>query len=135
MPGSLAIAHVSPRPWEDAEREINRQVQGTADALAARGHRVLIVAPARGHEAVRTTRQALRSDPLSLLPEPGGRPRVLAVGEVLPEIAATRRAPSLPVDVARTIESMHEVVPLDVATSTSRSPRRRRAPRCAIRAR
>ena len=22
MPGSLAIAHVSPRPWEDAEREI-----------------------------------------------------------------------------------------------------------------
>jgi hypothetical protein len=39
---------------------------------------------------------------------------VLAVGEVLPEIAATRRAPSLPVDVARTIESMHEVVPLDV---------------------
>ena len=114
MPGSLAIAHVSPRPWEDAEREINRQVRGTAEALAARGHRVLIVAPARGHEAVRTTRQALRSDPLSLLPEPGGPPRVLAVGEVLPEIAATRRAPSLPVDVARTIESMHEVVPLDV---------------------
>ena len=24
MPGPLAIAHVSPRPWEDAEREINR---------------------------------------------------------------------------------------------------------------
>ena len=114
MPGPLAIAHVTPRPWEDAEREVNRQVRGTADALAARGHRVVIVAPARGHEAVRATRSALRSDPLSLLPEPGEPPRVLAVGEVLPEIAATRRAPSLPVDVARTIESMHEVVPLDV---------------------
>jgi hypothetical protein len=58
VPGPLAIAHVSPRPWEDAEREINRQVLGTAEALAARGHRVLIVAPARGHEAVRATRAA-----------------------------------------------------------------------------
>ena len=64
-----------PRPWR------------------ARGHRVLIVAPARAHEAVRATREALRTDPRSLLPEPGAPPRVLAVGEVLPEITATRRAP------------------------------------------
>ncbi|MEA2179617.1 MAG: hypothetical protein QOG77_2914, partial [Solirubrobacteraceae bacterium] len=114
VPGPLAIAHVSPRPWEDQDRQVNRQIRGTADALAARGHRVLIVAPARSHEAVRATRQALRSDPSSLLPEPGGPPRILAVGEVLPEITATRRAPAVPVDVARTIETMHDVVPLDV---------------------
>ncbi len=69
---------------------------------------------ARARGRPRDTRRAAVSDPLSLLPEPGEPPRVLAVGEVLPEIAATRRAPSLPVDVTRTIESMHEVVPLDV---------------------
>ena len=115
MPGPLAIAHVSPRAWEDSEREVNRQVRGTADALAALGHRVLIVAPSRSHDAVRATRQALRSDPLSLLPEPGAPPRVLAVGEVLAELPTARRAaPSLPVDVARTIEAMHDALPLDV---------------------
>jgi glycosyltransferase involved in cell wall biosynthesis len=114
VPGPLAIAHVSPRPWEDADREVNRQIRGSAEALAARGHRVLIVAPARGHDAVRATRQALRGDPGSVLPEPGAPPRVLAVGEVLPELTTSRRAPSLPVDVTRTIEAMHESVPLDI---------------------
>jgi glycosyltransferase involved in cell wall biosynthesis len=114
VPAPLAIAHVSPRPWEDQDREVNRQIRGTADALAARGHSVLIVAPARSHEAVRATRQALRSDPGSLLPAPGEPPRVLAVGEVLPELKPNRRAASVPVDVARTIEAMHEAVPLDV---------------------
>jgi predicted metal-dependent phosphoesterase TrpH/glycosyltransferase involved in cell wall biosynthesis len=114
VPGPLAIAQVSPRPWEDADREINRQVRGTAEALAARGHRVVVVAPSRSSEAVRETRQALRSAGASVLPEPGAPPRVLAVGEVLPEITTARRAPSLPVDVARTIEHMHDAVPLDV---------------------
>jgi glycosyltransferase involved in cell wall biosynthesis len=114
VPGPLAIAQVSPRPWEDADREVNRQIRGTAEALAARGHRVVIVAPSRSHDAVRETRQALRSVPGSLLPEPGGPPRVLAVGEVLPELASTRRAPALPVDIARTIEQMHDALALDV---------------------
>jgi glycosyltransferase involved in cell wall biosynthesis len=114
VPGPLAIAHVSPRPWEDADREVNRQISGTADALAARGHQVVIVAPSRRSDAVRETRRALRSEPASLLPEPGGAPRVLAVGEVLPELATTRRAPSLPVDITRTIEQMHDALPLDV---------------------
>jgi predicted metal-dependent phosphoesterase TrpH/glycosyltransferase involved in cell wall biosynthesis len=114
VPGPLAIAHVSPRPWEDQGREVNRQVRGAAEALAARGHRVVIVAPSRGSDAVRATRQALRSDPESLLPEPGAPPRLLSVGEVLPELTANRRAPSLPVDVTRTIEAMHDSVPLDI---------------------
>jgi glycosyltransferase involved in cell wall biosynthesis len=114
VPGPLAIAHVSPRPWEDADREVNRQIRGTTDALAARGHRVLVVAPSRSHDAVRATRQALRSDPQSLLPEPGAPPRVLAVGEVLPELTTRRRAPSVPVDVTRTIEAMHDTLALDV---------------------
>ena len=114
MPGPLAIAQVSPRPWEDVDREINRQIRGTADALAARGHRVIIVAPSRNQDAVRETRQALRGAPGSLLPELGGPPRVLAVGEVLPELASTRRAPALPVDITRTIEQLHDALPLDV---------------------
>ena len=63
-----------------------------------------------------SARRARRCAPIRCrsCPSRAAAPRVLAVGEVLPEIAATRRAPSLPVDVARTIESMHEVVPLDV---------------------
>jgi glycosyltransferase involved in cell wall biosynthesis len=110
----LAIAQVTPRPWEDADREVNRQVHGAAEELARRGHRVIVVAPSRSHELVRATRQALRSDPASLLPEPGDPPQVLAVGEVLPELAAPRRAPALPVDIARTIEQLHDALPLDI---------------------
>jgi glycosyltransferase involved in cell wall biosynthesis len=114
VPGPLAIAHVSPRPWEDGGREVNRQIRGTTEALAARGHQVLVVAPSRSHDAVRATRHALRSDPQSLLPEPGAPPRVLAVGEVLPELSTRRRAPSVPVDVTRTIEAIHDTLALDV---------------------
>ena len=69
--------------------------------LARRGHRVVIVAPSRSHDAVRETRQALRAaadDPEALLPEPGEPPRVLAVGDALPDLpgsgAARRRCRS-----------------------------------------
>jgi glycosyltransferase involved in cell wall biosynthesis len=73
---------------------------------------VVIVAPSRSAEAVRATRQALREP---VLPEPGAPPRVLAVGEVLPDLVGARRhSPSLPVDVARTIEGLLTALPLDV---------------------
>jgi predicted metal-dependent phosphoesterase TrpH/glycosyltransferase involved in cell wall biosynthesis len=115
----LAIAHVTPHPWGAVDRnEITTYVERVTGQLAARGHRLLIVAPSRSQEAVRETRQLLRTardDPASLLPEPGGPPRVLAVGEALPDLpGSARRAPALPVDVSRTIEDLLAIVPLDV---------------------
>ncbi|MEA2150602.1 MAG: hypothetical protein QOD69_2432 [Solirubrobacteraceae bacterium] len=114
----LAIAHVTPYPWGGGRHEITTYVERVTAELAARGHRVLIVAPSRSQEAVRDTRAAIRAareDPASLLPEPGGPPRVLAVGGVLPDLpGAGRRVPALPVDISRTIEDLLTIVPLDV---------------------
>ncbi len=114
----LAIAHVTPYPWGTGRHEITTFVERTTAELAARGHRVLIVAPSRSSEAVRETRQAIsaaRDDPSALLPEPGAPPRVLAVGDALPDLpGGSRRAPALPVDVSRTIENLLTIVALDV---------------------
>ncbi|HUR86361.1 MAG TPA: PHP domain-containing protein [Solirubrobacteraceae bacterium] len=114
----LAIAHVTPYPWGAGRHEITTYVQRATAELAARGHRVLIVAPSRSQEAVRDTRAALRAareDPAALLPEPGAQPRVLAVGDALPDLPGARgRVPALPVDVSRTIEDLLTIVPLDI---------------------
>ena len=116
--GPLAIAHVTPYPWGAGQHEITTFVQRTTAELAARGHQILIVAPSRSSDAVRETRQALsaaRDDPASLLPEPGAPPRVLAVGDALPDLpGGRRRTPALPVDVSRTIENLLTIIPLDV---------------------
>jgi glycosyltransferase involved in cell wall biosynthesis len=105
----LAIAQVTPYAWESGH-EVNGLVARVADELAARGHRVLVVAPADDAAAVRETRSALRAGP-GLLPD-DGRPRVLSVGEALP--AGTARRAALPIDVSRTIEALHATVPLDI---------------------
>jgi predicted metal-dependent phosphoesterase TrpH/glycosyltransferase involved in cell wall biosynthesis len=114
----LAIAHVTPYPWGAGRHEITTYVERTTAELAACGHRVLIVAPSRSSEAVRETRQAIgaaRDDPSALLPEPGAPPRVLAVGDALPDLpGGSRRAPALPVDVSRTIENLLTILPLDI---------------------
>jgi predicted metal-dependent phosphoesterase TrpH/glycosyltransferase involved in cell wall biosynthesis len=117
-PEPLAIAHVTPYPWGGGRHEITTYVERVTAELAARGHRVLIVAPSRSQDAVRDSRAAIRAaidDPASLLPEPGAPPRVLAVGDALPDLpGAGRRVPALPVDVSRTIEDLLTIVPLDV---------------------
>ena len=114
----LAIAHVTPYPWGAGRQEITTYAQRTTAELSGRGHQVLIVAPSRSTEAVRETRQAInaaREDPASLLPAPGAPPRVLAVGDALPDLpGGPRRAPALPVDVSRTIENLLTIVPLDI---------------------
>ncbi|MDP2712450.1 MAG: PHP domain-containing protein [Solirubrobacteraceae bacterium] len=114
----LAIAHVTPYPWGAGRHEITTYVQRTTAELAARGHQLLIIAPSRSSEAVRETRAALsaaRDDPATLLPEPGAPPRVLAVGDALPDLpGSARRAPALPVDVSRTIENLLAILPLDI---------------------
>jgi glycosyltransferase involved in cell wall biosynthesis len=111
----LAIAQVTPFAWE-VGNEVNQYVARVSSQLAARGHRVLIVAPSQSSALVRDSRRAIRSRPESLLDEADGEPRVLGVGEVLPFSPARRRAASLPVDVARTIEDALAVLALDVVT-------------------
>jgi hypothetical protein len=75
---------------------------------------VLIVAPSQDDGRVRETRRALHEQPERILALAEGEPVLLAVGEVLPFAPARRRTASLPVDVARTIESALGALPLDV---------------------
>jgi glycosyltransferase involved in cell wall biosynthesis len=112
VPDRFAIAQVTPFPWED-DHEVNTFTGELANELAARGHRMLVLAPSRSPELVRESRKlirATRESPEELF-DPGGV-RVLAVGELMP---FTRRgsAPFPPVDVGRTVEEVLSSVPLD----------------------
>ncbi len=109
----LAIAQVTPFAWEVAN-DVNRYVARVADELAGRGHAVLIIAPSQSEGLVRDSRRMLRSRPEALLEESDGQVRVLGVGEVLSFAPARRRAASLPVDVARTIEEALAALALDI---------------------
>jgi glycosyltransferase involved in cell wall biosynthesis len=109
----LAIAQVTPFAWE-AENEVNHYVARVSDQLAARGHSVLIIAPSQSSGLVRDSRRAIRNRADTLLEEARETPLVLGVGEVLPFAGTRRRAASLPVDVARTIEEALSVLALDV---------------------
>ena len=101
MSEPLRIAQVTPYAWE-ASGEVNLLVDRLGARLRERGHRVVTVAPSRDAERVRESRAHVRGgrDPFDV--------DVLAVGEVLPELpgATRRRAPGLPVDVARTVEEL-----------------------------
>lgn len=114
MSAPLAIAHVTPYAWEDTGHPVNRHVAAVTDELAARGHRVLVVAPTRDNARVRADRKALRADPASMLPAPGDAPRAVAISELLPEVTAGRRRAAVPVDVTRAVEQLHEGLALDV---------------------
>ncbi len=118
----FAIAHVTPYAWEDDANELNAEVAEVARELSRRGHRVLILAPSRSPEAVRSCRRELRASrgsPERLLAgSDAGEPRVIAIGEVLDvPVPLSGRAPArarpLPVDVARTLEELLGRVPLD----------------------
>jgi PHP domain/Glycosyltransferase Family 4 len=117
---SFAVAHVVPLAWE-AESEVNAYVHDLCGELSGRGHRVLILAPSRSGERVRSSRRMLREareSPERLLEGTDtGTPLVLAVGETLdvPGGGHTRLRPptAVPVDVSRTIEEILSTVPLD----------------------
>ncbi len=110
----FSIAHVTPQPWEDESSEVNVYVKGVARELSRRGHGVLILAPSRSQESVRASRRSLhaaRGSGQALLEGAApGEPVVIAVGEAL-EVpgggsSRLRPPPSLPLDVARTIEEL-----------------------------
>ena len=103
VPEPLSIAQVTPYPWED-RHDVNTFVARVSDELAARGHRVLVVAPSSSRTLVRDSRKAVRAGALEPAP---GEARVLAVGEALPPLPGRRRA-ALPIDVARTISDLFE---------------------------
>jgi hypothetical protein len=114
----FAIAHVTPYPWESPANQINEHVGELAKELSDNGHSVLILAPSRSPERVRESRRevrAARSSPAGLLEgTDDGRPRVIAIGEVLDVPGSpTRRTRALPVDVARTLEELLGRTPLD----------------------
>jgi predicted metal-dependent phosphoesterase TrpH/glycosyltransferase involved in cell wall biosynthesis len=109
VPGPFAIAHVTPYPWE-ARHEVNEHVRRVAAELAARGHRILIVAPSSSQELVREGRRAVRAGELFAA---DGSPRVLAVGEALPPLPGRPRA-ALPIDVARTVQALFDHAALDL---------------------
>ncbi|HEY6398925.1 MAG TPA: glycosyltransferase family 4 protein, partial [Solirubrobacteraceae bacterium] len=109
----LAIAQVSPVAWE-VRSEVGEYVARVSEELCSRGHRVLIVAPSQSPERVRDSRRAIRSEADALLDSAQGKPVVLGVGEVLPFSPTRRRAASLPVDVARTIEEALTGISLDI---------------------
>jgi predicted metal-dependent phosphoesterase TrpH len=128
MSAPFSIAHVTPYPWEDEQNEVNAHVRRVARELSRRGHRVLVVAPSRSQERVRSSRKELRAaraHPAELLRETDrGEPRVVAVGEVLdlptsarPASArpggGRRRPAALPIDVARTVEELLSTIELD----------------------
>jgi glycosyltransferase involved in cell wall biosynthesis len=116
VPERLAIAQVTPYAWE-AEHDVNRAVARSAEQLAARGHRVLVIAPSQSSALVRESRKAIhaaRERPESLFDGTDGRPRVLGVGELMPFSPTRKRATSLPIDVARTIEQALAIAQLDI---------------------
>ncbi len=118
MASPFSIAHVTPYPWEAQDNEVNAHVARLACELSRRGHKVLILAPSRSPQRVRESRRELRaakSEPQSLLEgTDSGKPRVIAIGEVLDVPSSTgSRARALPVDVARTLEELLGRTPLD----------------------
>jgi predicted metal-dependent phosphoesterase TrpH/glycosyltransferase involved in cell wall biosynthesis len=114
-PSSLAIAQVTPFPWE-SRREVNEYVLRLSEELAARGHRVLVLAPSSSRTLVRESRRLIRAaagKPEVLFGD--GAPRVIAVGQSVPVPPARRGGiVSLPLDGARTIEHLLAELPLDI---------------------
>jgi predicted metal-dependent phosphoesterase TrpH/glycosyltransferase involved in cell wall biosynthesis len=111
----FAIAQVSPYPW-DAHREVNLYVERLSDELCARGHRVVVIAPAESRELVRESRALVRrlaDEPEALWARPGCA-QVIALGHGLP-FPPTRRgsSASLPLDLSRTLEDLLERAELD----------------------
>src|SRR4051794_6172313 len=108
----FSIAQVTPFAWED-EHEVNTFVAEVSAELAARGHRVLVLAPTRSVEFARESRRLIRAarEVPEQLFDAGGGVTVLGVGEALP--LGRRVGPSPSVDVSRTVEGALAIAPLD----------------------
>ena len=108
----LAIAQVTPFPL-DEPHEAGAFAAGLSDELAARGHRVLLVAPSGSPGEVREGRKLARAGGEALLAGAVGAPRIIAVGEAVRPLPGRSRA-TLPLDVTRTLTDFFERTPLDI---------------------
>ncbi|HMS60987.1 MAG TPA: glycosyltransferase [Solirubrobacteraceae bacterium] len=114
MSDRFSIAQVTPYAWERTH-EVNTHVREVSAELAARGHRVLIVAPSSSPQLVREGRRLVRADADGLLARAEGEPLLLAVGEAVDTpLTGRRRAAALPMDVTRTLGDLFEHAPLDL---------------------
>lgn len=109
----LAIALVSPHAWP-AYDDLTWRIDAEAGALARRGHRVTILAPARGTELVAESRRVLAAvrdgDTDVILAEPG-QVRVVPIGRAF---AAGRRKLGGPLDLSAALQDVIARVPFDV---------------------
>ena len=114
MSDRFAIAQVTPYAWE-RPHEVNTHVREVSAELAARGHRVLIVAPSSSPKLVRDGRRLIRADGDGLLDRADGEPLLLAVCEAMETpLPGRRRSAALPMDVTRTLGDLFEHAPLDI---------------------
>ncbi|MDX6663459.1 MAG: hypothetical protein QOG09_1561 [Solirubrobacterales bacterium] len=114
--GRLTIAQVTPQQWGD-RHEVNEFVERTSAELAARGHRVLIVAPSDSRAEIREGRRLIRAagaDPAAILPA-DGKPQLVCVGPglSLPSGSSSRGA-SVSIDVGRSLETLLASLAIDV---------------------
>lgn len=112
MADGFAIAQVTPFAWE-RRHEVNEEISRLSDDLAARGHRVVIVAPSTSATAVRDGRKLIRQGAEQLLELAEGEPLVLPVSESLGGLPWRRRV-NLPSDVTRTLGELFDEAPFDI---------------------
>lgn len=101
---TLSVAQISPYAWPPAG-DVAEGVAAVSDALAARGHRVTVLAPCRDRVAVAEGRARIAraaDDPAQLLAEPG-KVKLVALGRPLPR--TTRGRLGGPVDLSASIEA------------------------------
>jgi predicted metal-dependent phosphoesterase TrpH/glycosyltransferase involved in cell wall biosynthesis len=107
----LTIAQVTPYAWED-ERETNRYVDSLSKALAARGHKVVIVAPSHSRKLVKESRALIKrakNEPHAIF-----ETDVLGIGQSLPfPPAKLGGTAAVPIDIARTLEDLFKLDAFD----------------------
>ena len=111
---ALRIALISPHAWPPRD-DVAHHLAAEARALAERGHRVTVLAPAVRRDLIAAGRALLRAaqggDSDALTPPPGEVLEV-AVGRALP--AGPGRRVGEPFDLSATLETVLSRVPFDV---------------------
>ena len=114
MSGALSIALVSPHAWPPRD-DVTHHVDAEARALAARGHRVTVLAPSSDRALVADGRALLlrahSGAPAALVP-PAGEVLEVVVGRAL--LAGPGRRVGEPFDLAATLETTLAIAPFDV---------------------
>lgn len=111
---TLRIALISPHAWPPRD-DVSHRLAAEAEALARRGHRVTILAPATRRDRIAAGRQLLlaaQAGDADALSPPAGEVLEVAVGRALP--AGAGRRVGEPFDLSATLETVLSRVPFDV---------------------